>query len=445
MDVVTEQQYVGKSEINNIFDLPPTQIAIQDGSYITHKSHEISDEHSIVFEITVDSNHYADLSKSYMTFNAKIDGASATVVQGAAPNKVGPVNLWGHSIFNQIKVTLNDEPVTLSSNNMYPYEAVISTLLSYGKDAKETHLAVAGFAPDEAGKMEDYDPTNADGNEGLLTRASGINTGRMTDLLIRPHVNLFQQERLLPPGTKIGITMLLSQHNFNLMGDASGNSKYKTVITNPKFHLRRVELSKTAEMSHITEQIKNGSMRYPIRELKSHARTIQQGTAQYEQDIYTKVIPRRIWIAMVRQDARAGNYKLNPFNFQHFNMKSIQLNVAGKQVPAEELKVDFDSNRYKELYFNLFSQMDNMFDDRGNGISYSDFKDGFCIMAFDLTADMEDGEHLELTKRGNVGLKIEFKQPTARNISLIHIAEFENIISIAGSEQTVSRTWTQGS
>ena len=131
---------------------------------------------------------------------------------------------------------------------------------------------------------------------------------------------------------------------------------------------------------------------------------------------------------------------MNPFNFQHFGMNSIQLKVGGQLIPAEPLEADFATNKYKEMYFNLFSQMDNMFDDRGNGITFEDFKNGFCISVFDLTADMEDGEHMELKKRGTVDLKIKFKNPTANAISVICAAEYENVVSITGKEQKVSKT-----
>ena len=437
MNEVAEESFVGKSEILNLFDLPPTQLAIQDGSYIVHKCSQVSDEHSIVFNFGVDENHFYDLSKSYMTFNVKIDGAAATA------KTVGPVNLWGHSCFQSIALTLNNERVTLASSDLYPYEAMLTTLLSYGSDAKKTHLAVAGFASDEGGKMDDFDPTEDDCNPGLVKRAAGINTGAETEMLIRPHVNMFQQERLLPPGTKIGLTLIPSSHHFNLMAD-DGASKYKTKITNPRLHVRRVALSKTEEMSLITEKMKGSALRYPVRDLRCKQRLITTGSTDFDETISQGVIPRRLWVCMVDQDARAGNYKKNPFNFQHYNLSSIQLRVAGKMVPLEAIQANFGANKYKHLYFNLFSQMDNLFDDRGNGITYEDFKQGFAIFAFDLTADLEDGEHMELTKRGTVDLVLRFKTGTPNAISLIHMAEFENIISISGSSQEVSRTWTHG-
>ena len=434
MEEVTEQTFVGKSEINNIFDLPPTQIAIVDGDYVTHRCSEVSDEQSIVFDFLVDAKYYADLTKSYLTFDTKIEGADAT------NNKVGPVNLWGHSCFRGIKVTLNDELVTDMSDDMYPYESMLTTLLSYGADAKKTHLFLGGYSDDTSGKMDSYDPTDPDCNPGLVRRATGINTGSKTELLMRPHINIFQQERLLPPGTKVRMTLYPTPSNFNLMADATGSTKYKTKIANPRLHLRRVELSSTTQMAHITEKQNDNAMRYPVRELKTKQKSIYTGSSDYEETVYNGVIPRRVWIGMVEQAARTGSYKKNPFNFQHFDMSSIQLKVGGRLVPSEPLEADFENNLYKEMYFHLFSQMDNMFDDHGNGITYEDFKNGFCIMAFDLTADMEDGEHLELKKRGTVDLKIRFKNPVTTNISVICAAEYENVVSITGRDQKVSKS-----
>ena len=288
--------------------------------------------------------------------------------------------------------------------------------------------------------MDSYDPTDPDCNPGLVRRATGINTGSKTELLMRPHINIFQQERLLPPGTKVRMTLYPTPSNFNLMADATGSTKYKTKIANPRLHLRRVELSSTTQMAPITEKQNDNAMRYPVRELKTKQKSIYTGSSDYEETVYNGVIPRRVWIGMVEQAARTGSYKKNPFNFQHFDMSSIQLKVGGRLVPSEPLEADFENNLYKEMYFHLFSQMDNMFDDHGNGITYEDFKNGFCIMAFDLTADMEDGEHLELKKRGTVDLKIRFKNPVTTNISVICAAEYENVVSITGRDQKVSKS-----
>ena len=55
---------------------------------------------------------------------------------------VEPVNLWRHSLFSQVDVSLNDRLVTPSMNT-YPYRAYLETLLSYGPAAKESYLSAA--------------------------------------------------------------------------------------------------------------------------------------------------------------------------------------------------------------------------------------------------------------------------------------------------------------
>ena len=47
----------------------------------------------------------------------------------------GPVNLFLHSLFNQVDVHLNDSMVSTASN-IYAYRAMMETLLTYGFDAR---------------------------------------------------------------------------------------------------------------------------------------------------------------------------------------------------------------------------------------------------------------------------------------------------------------------
>ena len=59
---------------------------------------------------------------------------------------VGPVNLFMHSMFAQVDISLNGN--LIASTNTYPYRAMIETLLSYGEDAKTSQLTSALFYKD---------------------------------------------------------------------------------------------------------------------------------------------------------------------------------------------------------------------------------------------------------------------------------------------------------
>jgi hypothetical protein len=60
-----------------------------------------------------------------------------TALDGGAD--VGPVNLWKHSIFSDVSVSLNENLVS-PPTSLYPYRAYIEILLSYGPAAKESQL-----------------------------------------------------------------------------------------------------------------------------------------------------------------------------------------------------------------------------------------------------------------------------------------------------------------
>ena len=415
-----ESEPCSKTEVD-IFDLPPTQVALQYGKHIELNPREFSDNHSLKFEYTADNGTYLDLSKSFFTFNVKIKGSSAQA------NKVGPVNNWAHSLFEQIDLEINDKLVSYS-NKCYPYEAFLTTLLSYGRDAKQSHLNLALYAKDEAGKMDHADPSLDDCQKGLKERAQGLNTGETIQLLMRPFLAMFQQERLLPSGTKIGVTLIPSKAEFALMA-ADIDANFKPELSHMRFYARQVTLLPSLNVE-LTQKRMTQTAKYPLRRLKTLPKTIPKSSQTFEEDIFSGQLPRRVFVALVSEKARAGSFKLNPFHFQHYDMTEIYLTVEGVNVPAQPLKPNFDNGCYAPAYFTLFSNMGNMFDDRGLDISYKDYKNGYTIFAFDLTADMEDGDHLELFRRGIVRLSLKFKEALGEVVTIMAIAEFENTLEI---------------
>ena len=74
-----------------------------------------------------------DLVRTQLFVKAKIAKANGTAID--AGTQVGPVNLFLHSLFSQVDVSLNERLISPSTNT-YPYRAMIETLLNYGKEAK---------------------------------------------------------------------------------------------------------------------------------------------------------------------------------------------------------------------------------------------------------------------------------------------------------------------
>ena len=413
---------VTKSELD-LFSLPPTQIALQSGSYVTITPQQLTNEHRIKISHKVSEGYFADLAKSYFTFKVRIQGADA------ANKKVAPINLIGHTAMEQVSIAINGETIT-DATTTYAYEAEVAAALSYGSDAKKSHLALAGWEKDEAGKMDHYDPTNGTNNKGLINRAKGISTGGTKEYLMRPFNGIFQQDRLFPSGTRIDVTFIPSKSTFNLMADAEdGSDKYKTVISDMELHMRQVKPLPSVLASIITER-ENKNLLYPFRKLSTTPLTIPTGNQSLTRVINEGPMPRRVWVVMVEEAARFGSYKLNPLNFQHFDTTDIYLSVNSEAFPKEHLKPNFGRDIFKECYFTLFSQMGCMFDDCGIDLTLNEYKNGHTIFAFDLTADMEDGAHREVRKNADIKLHLTLGSAHGKAIDVLCIKEYESILEI---------------
>ncbi|GFX03445.1 uncharacterized protein F54H12.2 [Trichonephila clavipes] len=126
-----------KSELN-LFLAPPTQTVIEKGQWVQfHPITNVADGGPIEFLIPGSGDAYLDLSQTQLHVRAKIFKSDGKVITNE--NKVGPVNLFLHSLFSQVDVCLNERTVS-SSNNTYPYRAIIETLLNHGYDSKTSQL-----------------------------------------------------------------------------------------------------------------------------------------------------------------------------------------------------------------------------------------------------------------------------------------------------------------
>jgi len=58
------------------------------------------------------------------------------------------------------------------------------------------------------------------------------------------------------------------------------------------------------------------------------------------------------------------------------------------------------------------------------------FSKGYTLYAFDLTPDLREDDHFNLTKQGSVRLVLKFREALNENVTAIAYAEFQNVIEI---------------
>ena len=140
-----------KSELD-LLHTPETQAMILLGKWVYYYPISVIEGDSpIEIKVSGSAEEYIDLSQTYIYVEAKVvDGSSAALTNTSV---CAPVNLFLHSLFSQVDISLNDILVT-SSVNTYAYRSIIETLLNYGEDSKNTHLTAALYYKGTAGQID---------------------------------------------------------------------------------------------------------------------------------------------------------------------------------------------------------------------------------------------------------------------------------------------------
>jgi len=423
-----------KSELD-LFIVPPTQTSIESGTLVEYNPiSTISQGTPIEFSITGGGQDYLDLASTQLYVRAQIVKANDDAIDNT--DHVGPTNLFLHSLFSEVDITLNDTLVT-SSNNTYAYRSYLETLLSYGHGAKTTQFTSALYYKDVANHMENANPNDDDiENVGFKTRSALTKEGRVVDMLGGIHSDLFFQDRFLPNDVNIKIRLVRNKDAFCLMSSAAG-AAFKVRILECKLYVRKVKLSPSVFLAH-AKALEVGNAKFPIRRVVCKTFTIPGGNLDATQEsLFTGQLPTRIVIGCVDNEAFNGSYKKNPYNFKHMNLSQLKIYLDGQQHSVKPLEMNFAHRQYINAYATLFTGTGKWMRDEGNQISREDFAGGYALYAFDLTADQCEGEHFNLLKQGNVRLDMKFAQALPNTINVIAFAEFENILEIDRSRNVL--------
>ena len=237
-----------KSELD-LFSIPSTQTSISKGQWIEyHPLSNITDTGPIEFNVSGSGEEYLDLARTQLYVKAKITKPNGANLD---PNtEVGPVNLFLHSLFSQVDVSLNERLISPSTNT-YPYRAMLETLLSYGEEAKTSQLTMSLFYKDTQGKMDSVNPVadDADANLGLKARYAFTKTSNTVDMMGPIHSDLFFQERLLLNGVNLRIRLNRTKNAFCLVSSAV-NPQFKVIITQAILYVRKVKVAPAISLGH---------------------------------------------------------------------------------------------------------------------------------------------------------------------------------------------------
>ena len=202
------------------------------------------------------------------------------------------------------------------------------------------------------------------------------------------------------------------------------------VIQSASLFARKVKLAPAVQLAHI-KALEVSNAKYPIRRIETKVISVPKGNLSVTQEnLFLGQLPHRIMVGCVDSAAFNGNSNGNPFNFHHYDIDFIAVYWDGKQVPSKPFCPDFNKGLYARSYASLFTGTGMMNTDQGNGISRTDYANGFTLFCFDMTSDLSHGQHFHLLKTGSLRLEIHFKHALPDTINVVVYGEFQNIIEI---------------
>ena len=149
-------------------------------------------------------------------------------------------NLFPHSLFSQIELEIDGQALTVS-DHLYPYKAYLETMLSYGYDAKKSHLTTSMYSQDTPYCYDDTEGLNL----GYNQRKKIVENSKIFDFCISPHIDFFQTPRYLPPGVSFKLKVNRTKDAFSIISKAG--KEFSVKIHHLSLFVHRIQASETTQ------------------------------------------------------------------------------------------------------------------------------------------------------------------------------------------------------
>ena len=393
---------------------------------------------SINFSILGNSSQYLKLSDSELYVRITIqkeDGIPYKIFDEA--NKLlpikeretgTPIDFILHSMWSSVDIKMNNNLVSESGTN-YMYKALMETLLSYDENTKKIQFANEGFTGD-SGDFTQINPDSPPYNYGLKIRHKWFKDFVTVEFVGPLMADICNQDRLILPGVDVDIKLWPTRDEFRLLTHPVG-LRCKLLIDEIYLNVCKVNVSPEVMMGH-NAALEIADSIYPFARTDIRTFNIAEGNFGMNiEDIWQGEVPTRLVVGFVKSQAYNGDYHLNPFHFEHFDVSDIGFFVNGEATPHPAYKLDIENGIYLQGLNSLYKITGKTMENSDIGITREMYQQGYTLIGFDVDPTTSpDFRYVGKPREGHTKLEIKFKRGLPTPVTVILYATFPENMTI---------------
>jgi len=288
--------------------------------------------------------------------------------------KVAPIANVLHSLWEKVKLEINDVEITKNASN-YPYKAYISNTLTYPGTVKTCQLDCEGYYNDLTHHFGPTDFNQPFRDRSKLFRVENDETKPYKSsgqrFIGRLHLDLLACQTGLIPNTKVLIELTRAEDKFVLVRQDGDNENYKIKILDCNIYVTIAQLAAPTfgELSHLlTEK----SVPLHFRKIEIRSLSLNSGKEEYNSDnLFPDEVPCRIVVCFVLSNNKIGTYDTNPFEFRRNWKVKVKPGVSANPGLTDrerelEAKV-LEFQRQLELFKSCFDLQQTSSNESGKG------------------------------------------------------------------------------
>ena len=266
-------------------------------------------------------------------------------------------------------------------------------------------------------------------NTGWVARRADCAKSDTHCVVLRPHIDLISQCKLLPSHCQLKFIFERSSAAFYMLQEAGAN--FFINITKAEIRVRQVLVRDEVVETHnqMVMDPKYRAFNYPITRTRVTKHTLDGGSLEYSwTQPDTTQLPSRVIISLVKETAASGTKTENPFNFKNYGVTEVEVKFSDQKF---EVKTDFTSGNVQRAYYQLFKDTGILACGLDCDITLEEFKDGYTLFAFDLTPDRTpEDPRINLLRQGKLTISLRFKTATPHSVAAIICSFFDNNIEL---------------